>query len=222
MDQLYTARLPVRPNQVSQWKRQQLDIASELFTRGKPTKNKEEGLAKEAQLFQQICRLQMELEWLKKCLSCSDARDLRKLVDLGHPELSISRQYALLGLPRPTLYYRPKPVRESTLRIMARIETFICKIPAAVAAGWWAIWPEMKSRTAVTGCETSCGTWVYGRSNRKPAPRFQGIHLHVSPSWWIWRLRWKGGARKRSFTPTKDVSSPHPFSLPGCRLSRFR
>ena len=60
------AHLSVRPIQVSQWKRQLLDSASELFTRGKKTKDKEEGQAKEAELFQQIGRLQMELEWLKK------------------------------------------------------------------------------------------------------------------------------------------------------------
>jgi transposase-like protein len=52
--------------QVSQWKRQLLDGASELFTRGKKSNDKEEGQAKEAELFQQIGRLQMELEWLKK------------------------------------------------------------------------------------------------------------------------------------------------------------
>jgi transposase-like protein len=52
--------------QVSQWKRQLLDGASELFTRGKKSKDKEEGQAKEAELFQQIGRLQMELEWLIK------------------------------------------------------------------------------------------------------------------------------------------------------------
>ncbi len=56
----------IHPIQVSQWKRQLLDGASELFTRGKKTRNKEEGQAKEAELFQQIGRLQMELEWFKK------------------------------------------------------------------------------------------------------------------------------------------------------------
>jgi hypothetical protein len=54
------------PIQVSQWKKQLLEGASELFTRGKKSKDKEEGQAKEAELFQQIGRLQMELEWLKK------------------------------------------------------------------------------------------------------------------------------------------------------------
>lgn len=40
--------------------------ASELFTREKKTQVKDEGQAKEAELFQQNGRLQMELQWLKK------------------------------------------------------------------------------------------------------------------------------------------------------------
>jgi putative transposase len=60
---------PVQKNQttsVSQWKKQLLEGSSELFTRGKKIQSKEEGQAKEAELFQQIGKLQMELEWLKK------------------------------------------------------------------------------------------------------------------------------------------------------------
>jgi putative transposase len=77
---------------VSQWKRQLLDGASGLFIRGNKNKDKEEVQAKEAELFQQMGRLQMELEWLTKTLSCSDAHDLRKQVDHDQPELSVSRQ----------------------------------------------------------------------------------------------------------------------------------
>ena len=43
------------PIQVSQWERQLLENASELFGRGKKNKAKEEGEAKEAELFQQYC-----------------------------------------------------------------------------------------------------------------------------------------------------------------------
>jgi hypothetical protein len=50
---------------VSQWQRQLLDGASELFTRGKKTEEKSEGQAKEAELFQRLGRLQIELEWPK-------------------------------------------------------------------------------------------------------------------------------------------------------------
>ena len=56
----------IHPIQVSQWKRQLLDGASELFTRGKKNKDQEDRQAKEAELFQQIGKLQMELEWLKR------------------------------------------------------------------------------------------------------------------------------------------------------------
>jgi putative transposase len=56
----------IHPIQVSQWKKQLLEGASELFTRGKKIQAKDESQAKEAELFQQIGRLQMELEWLKK------------------------------------------------------------------------------------------------------------------------------------------------------------
>ena len=75
----------------------------------------------------------MELEWLKKNLSSCDARELRKLVDSNHPELSVSRQCELLGLHRSTHYYRPTPVRESTLGVMARIDVRYLEDPCSVS-----------------------------------------------------------------------------------------
>jgi len=53
------------------------------------------------------------------------------LVEHDHPDLSTSRQCVLLGLPRSTLYYRPTPVRESTLRIMARIDALYLEDPCS-------------------------------------------------------------------------------------------
>ena len=52
--------LAIHPIQVSHWKNQLLDGASELFTRGKKSKDNEESQAKEAELFQQAGKLQME------------------------------------------------------------------------------------------------------------------------------------------------------------------
>ena len=121
----------VHPIQVSQWKKQLLEGASELFSSGKKSKEKDDTQAKESELFQQIGRLQMELEWLKKNLGCCDAHDLRKLVDHEDSQLSVSRQCELLGLPRSTLYYKPIPVRKSTLRIMARIDALYLEDPAS-------------------------------------------------------------------------------------------
>ncbi|WP_255111348.1 IS3 family transposase, partial [Synechococcus sp. RedBA-s] len=51
------------------------------------------------------------------------------MVDHDHPELTVSRQCELLGLPRSTLYYKPVPVNESTLRIMARIDALYLEDP---------------------------------------------------------------------------------------------
>jgi len=51
---------------MSHWKRQLLDGASELFTLANKSKDMEDAKSQEAKLFQQIGRLQMELEWLKK------------------------------------------------------------------------------------------------------------------------------------------------------------
>ena len=51
---------------MSPWKRQLLDGDSELFATGKQTRDKDEGQAKKAELFQRIGRFQMELEYLKK------------------------------------------------------------------------------------------------------------------------------------------------------------
>ena len=44
----------IHPTQVSQWRRQLLDGAGVPLTQGKKTKDKEDGQAKEAELFQQI------------------------------------------------------------------------------------------------------------------------------------------------------------------------
>ena len=55
----------VHPTQVSTWKRQLVAQAAEIFTRGSVYDN--EAVEQEkAELYQQIGRLQMELDWLQK------------------------------------------------------------------------------------------------------------------------------------------------------------
>ena len=55
----------VHGNQVATWKRQLTEGAAGLFENGKPPDEKQEG-ATEQELFEQIGRLKMEVEWLKK------------------------------------------------------------------------------------------------------------------------------------------------------------
>lgn len=55
----------VHPNQLMQWKRQLLDSLPAVFT-DKRCKEEQEQAEREAQLYQQIGQLKVELDWLKK------------------------------------------------------------------------------------------------------------------------------------------------------------
>jgi len=100
-----SSQFSLHSSQVQAWKRTLLERAHELFEGPSPEKRE---TAQEAELYEQIGRLKMELEWLKKKLpSSSKAR--RALVEPEHAGLSQRRQCALLGLPRSTFYYAPAP-----------------------------------------------------------------------------------------------------------------
>lgn len=55
----------VHPNQISQWKRQLLEHGADVFVRNGATAPPEQA-GVQAELYEQIGRLKMELEWLKK------------------------------------------------------------------------------------------------------------------------------------------------------------
>ena len=57
-------RFGMRPTQVSQWKRKLLEEATEIFERENGSKRVQAFATTE--LYEQIGRLQMELDWLKK------------------------------------------------------------------------------------------------------------------------------------------------------------
>jgi len=58
----------VHPVQISQWKKQLLDGAESLFRDGRRREH-EEGQAQQAELYERIGRLNMEVEWLKKSVA---------------------------------------------------------------------------------------------------------------------------------------------------------
>lgn len=55
----------VHPTQIGQWKRQLLEEGAELFSQ-QSDRQAQAVAAAEAELYEQIGRLKMELEWLKK------------------------------------------------------------------------------------------------------------------------------------------------------------
>jgi transposase len=63
MSQL-ASQFGVHPAQIQKWKRRLLQGAEELFA--KPGESRQRDEAEVAELYEQIGRLKMELEWLKK------------------------------------------------------------------------------------------------------------------------------------------------------------
>ena len=55
----------MHPTQITQWKKQLLDGGTSLFGQQRQREQQEQSV-REAELFEQIGRLKMELEWLKK------------------------------------------------------------------------------------------------------------------------------------------------------------
>jgi putative transposase len=55
----------LHPNQISQWKQQLLESGADVFNRN-GDKEAQAQSAAQAELYEQIGRLKMELEWLKK------------------------------------------------------------------------------------------------------------------------------------------------------------
>ena len=61
----------VHPNQISQWKKQLLDEGVSIFS-NKNFLNEKKQNERETELYEQIGRLKMELEWLKKKVAGRD------------------------------------------------------------------------------------------------------------------------------------------------------
>lgn len=51
------------------------------------------------------------------------------MIELGHPDLSIQRQCALLGLPRSSFYYQPAAESAFNLELMRRIDEQYLRTP---------------------------------------------------------------------------------------------
>jgi putative transposase len=142
------------PTLIHTWKKQLLAGADQVFSNGtKAGANDVE--AEKAELFEQIGRLKMELEWLKKKSDHSPER-LRPLVEADHPELSMRRQCELLGLSRSSLYYEPAAETAENLRLMRLIDQECTahpfrgsrRPPSAAADGSARRFPTLRRRNA--------------------------------------------------------------------------
>jgi transposase-like protein len=56
----------IHPTQIHQWRRQLLERAEEVFEDGRTKRIRDDGETSPQELYEQIGRLKMEIEWLKK------------------------------------------------------------------------------------------------------------------------------------------------------------
>ena len=100
------SRYKVHPTQITQWKRQLSEGAPELFERG-GTGRSVDAEALTAPLYQEIGRLKLEVDFLQKKTLSAPAAKRRAWIELGHPHVPVTRQCALLQVPRSSAYYTP-------------------------------------------------------------------------------------------------------------------
>ena len=96
--------------------------------------SKREQEAQEAELYEQIGRLKMELEWLKKKLPAS-IRERRPMIDIEEPVVRVRRQRELLGLKRSSFYYQATPEPALNLHLMRLFaKRSVCRHRQAIPA----------------------------------------------------------------------------------------
>ena len=110
----------VHPVQIGHWRKTALEQLADVFVDGRKRKRSDGDVEKDA-LYEEIGRLKVELDWLKKKLVCS-TEERRLLVERGHPEISVRRQCDLLGVNRAGLYYQSAGESEENLMLMRLID----------------------------------------------------------------------------------------------------
>ena len=122
------AKYQVHPVQVSEWKKEAAERLPEVFAR-KADQSAWDAKEREKELFEEIGRLKMELEWLKKKLANSSVDARRRMIEPEHPTLPITRQCELLGLARASYYHQPEPGSDENLRLMRVIDEMYLAYP---------------------------------------------------------------------------------------------
>lgn len=117
----------VHSNQINQWRKRILEELPDIFSKKRQKKEKDtEEL--QAELYQQIGQLKVELDWLKKNLNCSiDIK--RQCIDPKHSLVPIARQCDLLGISRSAYYYQSCKDESYNLALMRLIDEEYTRYP---------------------------------------------------------------------------------------------
>jgi len=104
-----------------------LEEGAEVF-RGKRASDQQRQAEQEAALYEQIGRLKMELEWLKKKWNHS-VEAKRMMIEPSHPRVSVRRQCELVGLNRSTFYRQSGGETPLNLQLMRVIDEEYTRAP---------------------------------------------------------------------------------------------
>lgn len=98
------SKYTVHATQINKWKKVVLAQLPLAFS-GKQKQAEKDYTVKVSKLYEQIGRLKVENEFLKKRAICLPS-DRRLLLDPSHPTLSIRDQCRLLEINRSSIYYK--------------------------------------------------------------------------------------------------------------------
>ena len=118
----------VHPTQMAPWKHRLQKEMPEIFS-ARRANREHDAEAFQAQLYQQIGQLKVELDWLKKKLDLPP-EPKRELLEPAHPQLSIARQCDLVGLPRSTYYYPAQGESVEHLTLMHLLDQQYTETPS--------------------------------------------------------------------------------------------
>ncbi len=125
------SRYGVHPTLVNRWRKELIAGAGTIFSPNHGTRGARKAADHDklvAELFEQIGKLKMELEWLKKNSSLSTERK-RSLIDVSDPAFSISEQCRLLNLARSSYYHAGVGESEEDLVLKRNLDRLYTDYP---------------------------------------------------------------------------------------------
>jgi putative transposase len=125
------SRYGVHPTLVNRWRKELIAGAGNIFSPSQGTRGARKAAEHDklvAELFEQIGKLKMELEWLKKNSSLSIERK-RSLIDVSDPDYSVSEQCRLLNLARSSYYHAVVGESEEDLVLKQHLDQLYTAFP---------------------------------------------------------------------------------------------